>query len=265
VSDEILNGKTLDRNSHCFAKFCFERGIELKGIEVVPDRENDIILASRRMVRDYDMVVTSGGIGSTHDDITYSSLAKAFFQNLKYHDETLLRMEEMNKLRSVNQNQTADQQTAMRRMALFPEKAQVIFVHEKIWVPVVCISHKLYIFPGIPALFEKMLIGLSPFLHLPPEAERPRRIQIWTESVSFMSPYLTELQKRLQPLDIQVGSYPIFGNGVYVSLIGRTHNSSGEIDLHAIAKEIEPEIGGQVHTEVRSLDFCWSTAQATVL
>lgn len=95
--DEILNGKTLDRNSNYFARYCFEQGIELyvpfclkdsspafcpmrlksgnspidlfyrKRVEVIADDEAEIIEASRRMVQNYDFVVTSGGIGPTHD------------------------------------------------------------------------------------------------------------------------------------------------------------------------------------------------------
>src|SRR5271170_5537575 len=51
------------------AKYCFELGIELKRIEVVADDEGEIVEAVRRMSKNYDMVVTSGGIGPTHDDL----------------------------------------------------------------------------------------------------------------------------------------------------------------------------------------------------
>ena len=56
------------------AKCCFELGIELKRIEVIADDEGEIIEAVRRMSGKYDMVVTSGGIGPTHDDIVLLSL-----------------------------------------------------------------------------------------------------------------------------------------------------------------------------------------------
>ena len=51
------------------ARYCFELGIDLKRIEVIADDEGEIIEAVRRMSRNYDMVVTSGGIGPTHDDL----------------------------------------------------------------------------------------------------------------------------------------------------------------------------------------------------
>ena len=57
--------QTVDTNSTYMAKFCFSLGMALKRIEVISDDEEDITEATRRMSRDYDFVVTSGGIGPT--------------------------------------------------------------------------------------------------------------------------------------------------------------------------------------------------------
>ena len=67
-------------------------------------------------------------------DITYQSLAKSFNQNLVHHEETIRRLSEMNKYRKWVGTQDAQQRAATRRMALFPERAEVIFVGEDIWV-----------------------------------------------------------------------------------------------------------------------------------
>ncbi|KAJ7777904.1 MoaB/Mog domain-containing protein [Mycena maculata] len=260
IGDEILNGKTLDMNSNYFAKYCFEHGIDLKRVEVIADDEEQIIEASRRMVQNYDFVVTSGGIGPTHDDITYSSLALAFSQSLAHHPETLARMAQMIKHRTWMSTQTPQQRAAQERMALFPDGAEILFVAQDIWVPVVRLEGKLCIFPGIPTLFQKMLNALTPFLPLPPRADRPLRIQIFTERPeSMIAPYLTTLQTRLRPHAIQVGSYPVLGQGVFVSLIGRdramtdppvpengTQGNGRRIWLAEVAREVEQEVDGHV-------------------
>jgi len=223
---------------------------------VIADNEDEIIEASRRMVRDYDFVITSGGIGPTHDDITYASLAKSFNQALVHHPETLKRMAALSRLRTWTSQQTTEQRAAQQRMALFPENAEVMFVGEDIWVPVVRLEGKLCIFPGIPLLFERMLTALTPFLPLPPKGERPLRIQVFTERPeSVIAPYLTSLQTRLKSYGIQVGSYPLLGRGVTVSLIGRdlgnpevndSNQGRSRLWLADVAREVEVEIGGRV-------------------
>ncbi|TFY53465.1 hypothetical protein EVG20_g10103 [Dentipellis fragilis] len=245
IGDEILNGKTLDRNSNYFAKFCFENGIDLKRIEVVPDDEEDIAEASQRMVQKYDFVITSGGIGPTHDDITYESLAKAFNQSLVHHTETLNRMLEMSKSRPWIAQQNEEQKKARERMALFPEKAEVLYIGKDIWVPVVRLEGKLCIFPGIPGLFQKMLDGLKAFLPLPPASEQPFRQQIFTQlPESSIAPYLTELHQRVKKEGIRVGSYPLLLKGVYVSLIGLD-----EKRVRELGDEVQREVQGKLVTE----------------
>jgi molybdopterin-biosynthesis enzyme MoeA-like protein len=136
------------------------------------------------MVQNYDFVITSGGIGPTHDDITYASLAKAFNQPLKHHAQTLTRMADLSKHRKDLQNQSAEQKVARERMALFPAHAEVLFVGEDMWVPVCRLEGKLCVFPGIPVLFKKMLHGLTPYLPLPDS--RPFRHLVHTRcAISF--------------------------------------------------------------------------------
>ena len=67
-------------------------------------------------------------------DITYESLAKAFGQELEYHEETLYRMTETNKTRAWVSLQSKEQISAQHRMALFPNKAEIIFASPDIWI-----------------------------------------------------------------------------------------------------------------------------------
>ncbi|KAK4692505.1 hypothetical protein P7C71_g4719, partial [Lecanoromycetidae sp. Uapishka_2] len=97
IGDEVLGGKTVDTNSAYLAKFCFKLGMSLKRVEVIGDDEAEIVEAARRMSDNYDFVITSGGIGPTHDDITYQSIAKAFELKLVEHQAALDRMKKLSK------------------------------------------------------------------------------------------------------------------------------------------------------------------------
>jgi len=245
IGDEILNGKTRDSNSNFAAKLLFDLGIELRRIEVIPDDEDEIVEMARTMVAKYDLVLISGGIGPTHDDITYASLAKAFDPKgeLVHHDETLHRMSEMGKRRWDLSKQTEEQKTARMRMALFPvQGSEVLFVQEDLWVPVVRLQGKLCILPGIPRLFERLVEGLlSRYVSIPPSTSKPYRHLIHTKMPeSSIAPFLTKLADRVKPEGIRVGSYPHFGVGVDVSLIG--HDQSR---LQELGKEVCEELKGE--------------------
>ncbi|KIR34639.1 molybdopterin binding domain-containing protein [Cryptococcus deuterogattii MMRL2647] len=284
IGDEVLNGKTKDTNSNFFAQYCFDLGIELfvlvslsvpyyflisplfrKRIEVIADDEDEIIEAARRMTEKYDFVITSGGIGPTHDDITYASLAKAFNLPLVHHPETLRRMWALTtpERRAELEKATPAQREARERMALFPTqkeerdvRSEAIFVEADKWVPVVRLAGRLCVFPGIPALFQQLLLALTPYLPLPPASSKPFRHLIYTSKPeSAIAPYLTELQARVKKEGIRIGSYPYLYQGVHVSLIG--HNVER---IKELGREVIREVDGKVVAEGKLGDDTISTA-----
>lgn len=249
IGDEVLNGKTRDSNSHYFAQWCFDLGIELKRIEVIPDDEDVIVEAARRLTQQHDLVVSSGGIGPTPDDITYQSMAKAFSEGegkgeMVYDEEVVRRMAENLKARQVStEGITEDMITARKRMALFPkDNAEVIFPTDKLWVPVVRMQGKLCILPGVPRLFEALIDGLQPYVPLDPNRPRPYRVLIHTRlPESNISPFLAELTKQCKEKNIKVGSYPKWNNGVDVSLIGNDWD-----ELEKLIPHVEKEVQGKL-------------------
>ncbi|KAE9371626.1 Molybdopterin binding protein [Stipitochalara longipes BDJ] len=255
IGDEVLGGKTVDTNSAYMAKFCFGLGMALKRIEVIADDEDEIIEAVRRMSNNYDFVVTSGGIGPTHDDITYQSIAKAFGLKLKLHQEAYERMKKLSKRHPSQPNFSWDEDTPARtaklRMIELPTdesrdlNKQVIFPHDDLWVPVACINGNVHILPGVPRLFERLLDGLKPLLTPrlnDPEGKGIHRILISTpQAESEVAPYLTELASRVEPKGVKVGSYPRWGKKRNtITLVGRDQEF-----LESLVAEVEKNVDGR--------------------
>ncbi|OAK93466.1 Molybdopterin binding protein [Phaeosphaeriaceae sp. SRC1lsM3a] len=255
IGDEVLGGKTVDTNSAYFAKFCFSLGINLRRVEVIADDEGEIVEAVRRMSKNYDMVVTSGGIGPTHDDITYQSIAKAYGLQLKLHDAAFERMKRLSKPHKsqpdFDWNVPSAALTAKKRMVELPiddnipDEDQVLFVSEDLWVPVACVNSNIHILPGVPRLFEAMLDGLKPRI-LPrltdPEGKGVLRILISTPlAESAVAGYLTELAAKTEPKGVKVGSYPRWGKSHNtVTLVGKDAEY-----IESLVPEVEAAVQGR--------------------
>jgi molybdenum cofactor synthesis domain-containing protein len=93
IGDEILSGRTKDKNIGYIAEYLTNIGIDLKEVRVVADEEADIIAALNALRARYTYVFTTGGIGPTHDDITADTVAKAFGVTIGYHPEAVALME----------------------------------------------------------------------------------------------------------------------------------------------------------------------------
>src|SRR2546422_2441861 len=78
IGDEILSGRTKDKNIGHVADHLTAIGIQMKEVRIVPDEEAEIVDALNALRKRYDYVFTTGGIGPTHDDITADAIAKAF-------------------------------------------------------------------------------------------------------------------------------------------------------------------------------------------
>ena len=87
IGDEILKGQTQDTNTHFLATNLKARGIELKRVAVIPDDIDIIAKEVKTFSEKYEFVFTSGGVGPTHDDITFEGVAKAFDDTTFLHPE----------------------------------------------------------------------------------------------------------------------------------------------------------------------------------
>ncbi|KAL1900326.1 hypothetical protein Cpir12675_001010 [Ceratocystis pirilliformis] len=203
IGDEVLGGK------------------ELKRIEVIGDDEEEIAEAVSHMSNKYDFVVTSGGIGPTHDDITYQAIGKAFSLPLTMHQPTYDRMKRLMKPHpsqpNFDWNVESPDRTARERMVILPLdlsrdlSKQIIYTWDDLWVPVTVVNGNVHILPGIPQLFERLIDGLKPSISPRLEGQGTHRVLISTPmSESAVALYLTKLAAVVEPKGIKVGSYPRF-------------------------------------------------------
>jgi molybdenum cofactor synthesis domain-containing protein len=200
IGDEILSGTVQDTNGPFLAKYFRNRGIDLLRIEVIPDKIEVIVETLNRVRVKSDYVVTSGGIGPTHDDVTYEAVASTFGVGLAYDDVTLGKMSVHMKSRNSEINE------ARKRMVLFPQGCKTHFVGS-LWVPVVVMDN-IHIYPGVPRLFEQMLSGSD---ELFAEGRPFVQYEVFTSMVEgdFASA-LTQTAAD-HPL-VKIGSYPSLGS-----------------------------------------------------
>src|SRR5437660_9122106 len=120
IGDEILSGRTKDKNIGFIAEYLTNIGIDLKEVRVVADEEADSIAALDALRKRYDYVFTTGGIGPTHDDITADSVAKAFGVGIDVDERALAPM------RAYFQRRGVELTAARMRMARIPFGAELV-------------------------------------------------------------------------------------------------------------------------------------------
>ena len=153
IGDEILSGRTKDKNIGFIAEYLTNIGIDLKEVRVVSDDEPDIIAALDALRHRYDYVFTTGGIGPTHDDITADAVAKAFGVAIDHHPEVVARFKE---------RFGADLNEARLRMARIPDGADLI-QSATILAPGFKIGNVI-VMAGVPSIMQAMMDIVAPKL-----------------------------------------------------------------------------------------------------
>ncbi len=147
IGDEILSGRTKDRNIGYIAEYLARVGVDVREARVVPDVEDEIVAALDALRKRYDYVVTTGGIGPTHDDITADAVARAFGVPIGEDPRVLAIMME----RYVPDDLTP----ARRRMARIPAGADLID-NPISKAPGFRIDN-VFVLAGVPSVMQAML------------------------------------------------------------------------------------------------------------
>jgi molybdenum cofactor synthesis domain-containing protein len=193
IGDEILSGRTKDKNIGFIAEYLTNIGIDLKEVRVVADDEADIIAALDALRKRYHYVFTTGGIGPTHDDITADSVAKAFGVDIRHHPDVVERF---------RKRFQGDLNEARLRMARVPDGASLVesatILAPGFWI------ENVIVMAGVPSIMQAMMDIVAPKLRV--------GVRMLSESVRAnaregdVGTPLREIQQA-HP-DTVIGSYP---------------------------------------------------------
>jgi molybdenum cofactor synthesis domain-containing protein len=215
IGDELLSGRTRDANMHYLAGWLGERAIQLKEARVVADDETAIVEALDALRARYDYVFTSGGIGPTHDDITYEAVARAFGRKVTEHAEAI-------RLIGAWYAAKGEELTASRRrMARMPEGAELV-LNPVTGAPGVRLDN-VFVMAGVPSIFKAMLTAIEPLL--------VRGVMIHARAVTAMRLPESRIAEQLRTIQdalkgVSIGSYPIDGDEKGVTIVARSEDAA---------------------------------------
>ena len=198
VGNEILSGRTHDKNIPYIAETLGEAGIRLREVRVVPDVEQEIIDAVNALRARYTYLFTTGGIGPTHDDITAECVAKAVGRPLTRHPEAFELLVRHYEKSGIEFNQMR------QRMANTPEGAGLI--DNPISAAPGFVVENVYVMAGVPKIMQAMLQNVMPTLT--GGAAMLSRTVISDIGEGTIASGLQAVQEQYPSVDI--GSYPNF-------------------------------------------------------
>jgi molybdenum cofactor synthesis domain-containing protein len=196
IGDEILSGRTKDKNIGYVAEFLTNLGIDLKEVRVVSDEEGAIVEALNALRSRYDYVFTTGGIGPTHDDITAECVAKAFGVPIDFDPRAVALLKARFPDGQLNE--------ARMRMTRIPAGADLV-TNKVSAAPGFHIGN-VFVMAGVPAIMQVMMNVIAPQLET--------GVKMLSETVRAdaregdIGTELGEIAKA-HP-EVSIGSYPYF-------------------------------------------------------
>ena len=195
IGDEILSAKVRDINTPLAIEFFAELGVDLERIVIIGDALGGIAAEVAQCSEKYDVVITSGGVGPTHDDCTVRGVADAFGVKVVRHPE----IEEM--IRAYWGERFTE---SALRMAEVPEGSRLFYGDDGL-LPLVVFKN-VYLFPGVPRLFAAKLPSLRSEISGTPKVVHGVFLNA---DESRVAPLLGQVAEECS--DVKIGSYPRFG------------------------------------------------------
>ena len=217
IGNEILSGRTQDTNTSTLATWLNSLGVKVNEVRTIPDEEDKIVTTLNILRKENDYVFTSGGIGPTHDDITASSVSKAFDLKYEIHKEAFEILQAYYKPGEFNEGR--------QKMVWMPNNAKLI-LNPTSGAPGFSVDN-VFCLPGVPSILKSMLGGLKNEI-VGGDPILSHTISLKTVE-SEIANSLLKVQNKNK--DVEIGSYPFFHAGkLGVSIVLRSENKS-RIDI----------------------------------
>ncbi len=229
IGDEILSGRTKDKNTGYIADYMTAIGIRLGEVRVVSDIEDEIVSAINALREKYTYVFTTGGIGPTHDDITADAVARAFGVPIDVDERAVAMMRE--------RYAPGDLTETRLLMARIPEGADLI-ENSVSRAPGFMIGNVI-VMAGVPRIMQVMLDNVTP--RLKTGAKLLTRTVRVERPEGDVAPGLGRVQN--EHPEVQMGSYPFFAKEKLGTHLVLRSDDEGQLDeaLKSIWRMLEAE------------------------
>ena len=230
IGNEILSGRTQDKNLSYLANWLNEIGIQLAEVRVIRDEEEIVVESVNYLRSTYDYVFTTGGIGPTHDDITSLCIAKAFGVELEINSGALDILKEYYK-----DGELTDARMKMTKMPVGSE-----LIENPVSRAPGFKMDNVFVLAGIPSIMQGMLEGARKHL-TGGEVVKSKSIDVFTPE-SNVADALTDLQNKYS--EVEIGSYPFnkdnrFGTSVVMRSSDEERLNNCESDLKELMKNYD--------------------------
>ena len=224
IGNEILSGRTIDKNIYFLALWLNNNlGVKVSEVRIVPDVESKIVKNVLSLSKSNDYVLTTGGIGPTHDDITSKSISKAFKKKYIFHKEAYNILQKYYGNKNFNDPR--------KKMAKMPSGSKLIY-NPSSAAPGFMIKNVICL-PGVPSILKSMVDNLKNYMS-PGLKTHSSTVSVETIE-STIAKGLEKIQIKYKKT-VDIGSYPFFRLGkIGVSIVIR---SSNKIRLQSCHKTI---------------------------
>jgi len=234
IGDELLKAKVQDTNAHYALQVLRKAGLDCQRVAVVPDVLEDIADEVRRQSQRLDLVITSGGVGPTHDDVTIRAVAEALGEGLEEHARMVAMIKEAYGVEELTE--------AQGKMARLPASTRLRTVpggpngEPSKW-PILQVQN-IFVLPGVPAFFEKKLDDIVEHFVATERTIHTRQL-VLNVAEEHLVAKLNALVARYP--DVSFGSYPSVETPDFKTVI--TIESESEARAGEAVAALEADVG----------------------